>query len=296
MSAWIESASQNFVARHEERDQRDVAGVLDLLEDTRERLGPVFGALPDEVVVVLHPSSAQLDLAQPFLPVVRRLTTPAARRYVAGWAGRGALHTLAPRQLAERAANVEGSREVLALTPAALYVQLVVAENNPALPPPWMPRSTLRARDWAWLIAGAGQWFSGQTGHARPAIARRLREDARPDFPPGLRDAALLGGTLDRPRGARAGRRGRRRARRCRGPGGRRPARGAAGGVQRPRDGPHRGHVARAPVAHGARGARRHRQRRAQIARMRLLRGLCSTSARPSSSMSGGMYIPKRPR
>ena len=196
MSAWIESASRNFVARHEERDQRDATDVLDLLEDMRERLGPVFGALPDEVTVVLHPGSAQLDLAQPFLPLVRRLTTPAARRYVAGWAGRGALHTLAPRQLAERAGNVEGSRELLALTPAALYVQLVVAENNRALPPPWMPRATLRGREWAWLIAGAGQWFSGQTRHARPVIARRLREDARPDFPPGLRDAALLGGTL----------------------------------------------------------------------------------------------------
>lgn len=196
MSAWIESASPHFVARHEERDERDVSGVLDLLEDMRERLGPVFGALPEDVTVVLHPSAAQLDLAQPFLPLVRRATTPAARRYVAGWAGRGMLHTLAPRQLAERAQNVEGSREMLALTPAALYVQLVVAENNRALPPPWLPRATLRAREWAWLIAGAGQWFSGQTGHARPAIARRLREDARPEFPPGLRDAALLGGTL----------------------------------------------------------------------------------------------------
>ncbi len=196
MSGWIESASENFVARHEERDQRDVSAVLGLLEDMRERLGPVFGALPEEVTLVLHTSSTQLDLAQPFLPVVRRLTTPAARRYVAGWAARGALHTLAPRRLAERAPNVEGARDVLALTPAALYVQLVVAENNPALPPPWMPRSTLRAREWAWLIAGAGAWFSGQTGQARPAIARRLREDSRPDFPPGLRDAALLGGTL----------------------------------------------------------------------------------------------------
>ncbi|MDQ3722832.1 MAG: hypothetical protein M3376_07170, partial [Actinomycetota bacterium] len=41
-----------------------------------------------------------------------------------------------------------------------------------------------------------GQWFSGQTAHARPAIARRLREDARPDFPPSLRDAVLLGGSV----------------------------------------------------------------------------------------------------
>ena len=145
---------------------------------------------------MLHTSRAELDLAQPLLPIVRRLTTPAARRYLAGWAGGSALHVLAPRLLAARAANVDGSREMLLLTPAALYVQLVVAECNPALPPPWSPRSTLRARDWAWLIAGAAQWFSGQTAHARPAIARRLREGARPDFPPSLRDAALLGGTV----------------------------------------------------------------------------------------------------
>jgi hypothetical protein len=196
MSAWVETASRHFTARHEERDDHDVEAVLDLLEDTRERVGPVFGTVPEEVTVVLHSSALELDLAQPFLPIVRRLTTPAARRYVAGWPGRGALHVLTPRLLAERAANVEGSREMLALTPAALYVQLVVAECNPALPPPWSPRSTARAARWAWLLAGTAQWFSGQTAHARPAIARRLREGGRPDFPPSLRDATLLGGTV----------------------------------------------------------------------------------------------------
>ena len=197
MSAWVESASQNFVARHEERDEDDVGEVLDRLEDTRDRVGSVFPVLPPgEVTVVLHTSRWELDLAQPLLPIVRRATTPAARRYVAGWAGRNALHMLAPRLMAERAANVEGSREILELTPAALYVQLVVAECNPALPPPWSPRSTWRAAHWAWLIAGAGQWFSGQTPHARPAIARRLREGEQPDFPPSLPDAALLGGTV----------------------------------------------------------------------------------------------------
>ena len=196
MGSWVETASRNFTARHEERDDDDVAAVLELLEETRERVGPLFRALPDEVTIVLHSSSAELDLAQPFLPVVRRLTTPAARRYLAGWAGGGALHVLTPRMLAGRAANVEGSREMLALTPAALYVQLVLAHANPALPPPWGPRSTLHAARWAWLVAGAAQWFSGQTRHARPAIARRLREGARPDFPPSLRDAALLGGTV----------------------------------------------------------------------------------------------------
>jgi hypothetical protein len=148
------------------------------------------------VTVVVHASRGALDLAQPFLPVMRAITTPAARRYLAGWAGGGTLHVLSPRLLAARAANVEGSREMLLLAPAALYVQLVVAECNPALPPPWSPRSTVRALRWAWLVAGAAQWFSGQTAHARPAIARRLREGPRPEFPPGLRDAALLGGTV----------------------------------------------------------------------------------------------------
>jgi hypothetical protein len=128
--------------------------------------------------------------------VVRRLTTPVARRYVAGWTSSGELHVLAPRLLAERAAKTEGSREMLLLTPAALYVQLVVAACNPALPPPWSPRTTVRGARWAWLLAGAAQWFSGQTAHARPAIARRMREGSQPDFPPRLRDAALLGGSV----------------------------------------------------------------------------------------------------
>ena len=82
------------------------------------------------------------------------------------------------------------------LTPAALYVQLAIGSCNAELPPPYAPRSTLRAARWAWLIAGCGQWFSGQTKLARPVIARRLREEARPEFPPRLRDAALLGGSL----------------------------------------------------------------------------------------------------
>lgn len=196
MSSWVELSSPNFSARHDEADSRDVRAVLNLLEDMRERLQPVFGTLPEEVGVVMHSSRVELDVAQPFLPVMRRVTTPAARRYLAGWAGRGTIHVLAPRLLAGRAAKVEGSREMLMLTPAALYVQLVIATCNSALPPPWSPRSTARAARWAWLLAGSAQWFSGQTALARPAIARRLRDEARPQFPPGLRDAVLLGGSL----------------------------------------------------------------------------------------------------
>jgi hypothetical protein len=196
MSAWVESSSRNFTARHDEQDAAGVRTVLALLEETHERLGAVFPRLPAEVTVVVHSSNAELDLAQPFLPVMRRVTAPAARRYLAGWTSRATVHVLSPRLLAERAASTEGSREMLLLTPAALYAQLVVAECNPALPPPWSPRSTARAARWAWLVAGSAQWFSGQTAHAHAAIARRMREDSRPDFPPRLRDATLLGGTV----------------------------------------------------------------------------------------------------
>jgi len=196
MATWVESSSEHFTARYDDGERRDVRGVLELLERTREELGTLFPALPGEVSVVLHTSALELDLAQPLLPVVRRLTTPAARRYLAGWAGRGTLHVLAPRVMRARASNVEGSREMLLLTPAALYVQLTIAECNPELPPPWSLRSTRRAARWAWLVAGSAQWLSGQTSLARPVIARRLRDDARPDFPPRLKDAALLGGSV----------------------------------------------------------------------------------------------------
>jgi len=106
------------------------------------------------------------------------------------------VHVLAPRVLEGRASNVPGSRELQLLAPAALYVQLVVGAANARLPPPFRPWSLARYRTWAWLQAGAGQLLSGQVEHARGAIVRRLREGPAPDFPPGVADAALLGGTV----------------------------------------------------------------------------------------------------
>ncbi len=195
--AWVETASPSFVARHSEADADDAVAVLEQLEGVRERLGEVFGAVPEgEVDVVLHGSLAQLHLAQPVLPLVNRLTAPASRRYLAGWFGRHTVHVLTPALLRERASGVPGSREMLLLTPAALYARLVVAATNPKLPPPWRPRRTARDLRWAWLTAGTAQLFSGQTAMARPAIGRRLREGASPAFPPRLRDAQLLGGTV----------------------------------------------------------------------------------------------------
>jgi hypothetical protein len=193
---WVESVSPSFRARFEERDADEAARVLEQLEHARERLGGHFPRTPGELTVVVHDSSLALSLAQPYLPLARLVTAPAGRRYLAGWFGATELHVLAPRLLQARASGVPGSRELLLLTPTALYASIVVGVNNPELPPPFTPASFMRHLRWAWLAQGAAQYFAGQVEHLRPAIARRLHEGGPPSFPPGVRDAALLGGTV----------------------------------------------------------------------------------------------------
>ena len=194
--AWVETRSPPFVARHDSAAAGEARRILETLEAARERVAVVLAGELDEVTVVVHERELLLDLAHPVLPVLRRLTAPAARRYLAGWAAAGELHVLAPRLLEGRASSVPGSREMLALTPAALYARLVLGATNRRLPPPFTPGTTIRFARWAWLVEGAAQWLSGQTAHARPAISRRLHEGSEPSFPPSLRDATLLGGSV----------------------------------------------------------------------------------------------------
>ena len=194
--AWAESTSPSFRARFEERDVDEAARVLGQLEHTRERLAEHFPRVPDELTVVVHDSGLALSLAAPYLPLARVFTAPAGRRYLAGWYGATELHVLAPRLLEARASGVPGSRELLALTPSAMYASVVVGANNPELPPPFTFASFMRYLRWAWLAHGAAQYFAGQVEHLRPAIPRRLREGGDPSFPPNVRDAALLGGTV----------------------------------------------------------------------------------------------------
>jgi hypothetical protein len=47
-----------------------------------------------------------------------------------------------------------------------------------------------------WLAEGAATHLAGQVPHLRAAIARRLRDGGRPEFPPAARDAWVLGGTV----------------------------------------------------------------------------------------------------
>jgi hypothetical protein len=183
---WIETESETFVARHDERDSEDAQRVLAQLEHARRRLEPQLEAEAGELAVVLHPTSAQLDAAQPWLPLLRARTNPAARRYVVGTVTEDEIHVLAPRVLAQRASNVEGSLELLMLAPSALLAKRLLA-----------PRKRRFGRgDTPWRLEGAAQFFSGQTKHIRPAVVLRIHEGPAPSFPPGRRDALLLGGTV----------------------------------------------------------------------------------------------------
>lgn len=193
---WVESESASFVARHESADAEAAGRVLHELERFRSRLEQLFEVVPGDVAVVIHPRSAMLSLAHPWLPLARALSAPAGRRYFAGSFGRREIHVLAPDELERRASGSAGSREALLLSPLHEYAHLVVGANNPALPPPFTPATLTRYVRLAWLSEGAAVHLSGQSPHLRAAVVRRLREGGRPSFPPAGRDALVLGGTV----------------------------------------------------------------------------------------------------
>ena len=193
---WVETQSLSFTARHDSRDADAAARVLEQLEDYRGLLAELFPRTPGEVTLVLYPRPVELALAHPWLPLAQLFTAPAGRRYFTGWFGSGEIYALAPRALEARASEVPGSREALVRAPLHEYAHLVVGANNPDLPPPFERRSLVRYLRWAWLAEGAASYLSGQVRHLRPAIARRLREGPPPRFPPSVRDAPLLGGTV----------------------------------------------------------------------------------------------------
>jgi hypothetical protein len=206
--AWVETASLSFHARHEAAHADDAHVVLDDLERFRVELEGVFERAPGDVAVVIHPRPLALSLAAPWLPLARRVSAPAGRRYYAGWFSRGEIHVLAPDALQRRASGVAGSAEALALTPRHEYAHLVLGANNATLPPPFTPASFRRYVRMAWVCEGAAAHFAGQVSHLRAAVARRMREGGSPSFPPPARDSMLLGGTvfglLERERGTEA--------------------------------------------------------------------------------------------
>jgi hypothetical protein len=193
---WVETISASFTARHDSSAADDAHRVLQSLERAREGLGMFFARTPDDLTIVLHDGIAGMVLTNPLFPLSWLATAPAARRYIVGWSGRRELHMLAPARQRARASNVPGSAEMLECSAACLYARRVITASNRDLARVMPALRIRRELRWAWLLEGAARWFGGQTEHARPAIARRLREGERPSFPPGRRDAALLGGTV----------------------------------------------------------------------------------------------------
>jgi hypothetical protein len=193
--SWVETESLSFTARHDSDDAAFAERTLDRLEELRLRLEERFENVPGGITVVVHTNPVWLAMAHPFLPAARWSAAAAGRRYLAGWPRAGELHVLNDLHMERRAAG-EDSREALRGTAERLYTQLVIAANNPALPPSWTPRRFLRYLGWAWLAEGGAQYFSRQVGLYRAAVIRRLRESSRPSFPPSPRDAVILGGTI----------------------------------------------------------------------------------------------------
>jgi hypothetical protein len=192
---WIETDSLSFSARHDDADLACAHRILDALEDLRLRLEDRFDQVPGNVTIVIHDNPAWLSAAHPLLPAARWSAAPAARRYLAGWPMDGEIHTLNDSWMERRSAG-EDSLRALRGTAERMYSQIVLAANNPALPPMWTPRRFLTYLRWSWLIEGAAQYFTGQIGFFRAAVITRLREGQRPAFPPSRRDALILGGTV----------------------------------------------------------------------------------------------------
>ena len=140
--------------------------------------------LPGGITVILHPSSAWLSAAHPFLPAARLASAPAGRRYLAGWA----TADRAPHAQRQRP-GAPGGRRGLAARAArdrasASTRSWCSPPTTPRMPPPWGPRAFSRYLRWAWLIEGGAQYFSGQSASFRPAVLRRLNEGAsRPSRP-----------------------------------------------------------------------------------------------------------------
>jgi hypothetical protein len=205
--AWIDTPSETFVARHDARDEEDAIRVLAQLEFARTRLEERFETRPGELAVVLHSSTAQLDAAQPWLPLARRLTAPAARRYVVGWAGPRELHVLCPRLLAHRASNVEGSLETLMLAPSALLARRygAAAAGQPAAAGAVVALGVARRGRRAVAVRSDAPLAPGDRpppARGSPAIVSALARGRAPARRVGLRPARTRGG---RPRVRHAG-------------------------------------------------------------------------------------------
>ena len=161
-------ASLSFVARHDSA-QADAARAC---WRTSRPSGPgrnAFRPVPGEVAVVIHPRSAMLAFAAPWLPLARLAAAPAGRRYFAGWFARRRSTCSPPRR--SRARSGRGLARGAAGSPRHEYSHLVLGPPTP----PCRRRSRRPP--------------SGATC-APPGCARAPPPSWRPGAPPACRDRA----------------------------------------------------------------------------------------------------------
>ena len=92
---WVESSSRNFVARHQEREERRRGrGARPAGGHARAAGAAVRQRCPTRSRSSCTPAASSSTSRSRSCRSMRRLTTPVARRYIAGWAGRGVLHVL----------------------------------------------------------------------------------------------------------------------------------------------------------------------------------------------------------
>jgi hypothetical protein len=196
LMAWVESHSPSFACRHSAQCTEDVARLLGSLEDLRSHLSDAFPRPVDNLTFIMHDGPRSLAVAAPMLAGVWRATDVTSRPYLTGWVSADDIHLLSPPALRARAAGNPMMAGVLGHSAATLYTRRVIVEANRDLHRSLGPARAAVSLRWAWLLEGASRWFSGESAAARPAVIGRLRGGAAPDFPPSLRDAPLLAGTV----------------------------------------------------------------------------------------------------
>ena len=162
---WAETASETFVARHDERDASDAERVLAQLEYAREGLEKRLEVQMGELAVVLHGSPAQLDAAQPWIAAA----AAADRAGRAPLRGRLGGRARAARALPPAARPARLQRRGLAGDADARAVGAARPPRDRAA----APRATRRRSGRSGCAAGCatrGSWRAPRSGcRARPA-------------------------------------------------------------------------------------------------------------------------------
>ena len=144
--------------------------------------------------MIVHPTSAWLAAAHPFLPAARWAAAPAGRRYLAGWAMATELHVLNDTYMDRRAAGEDSQRALRGTARAALRPDRARVQQRAAAAP--LGAAALRALP-ALGVADRGR----RRSTSRPGAALPRRRD-----PPHARGRAAgvpaLGPRRDHPRRA----------------------------------------------------------------------------------------------